>query len=368
MGMGLNTSLFHIYMPIGKKRDARLEISQHLRADVTAVFLTKNLFQTIFSADLVDQRTIDLSNLRFRGIAYNEIAVGYTRPINSAWTVGGRVKLLTGIAFADFEAQNMAVQLGQTNNQININGTLRTAGMAPLADSVNKTSMQAYKNVGVNPFKNLGMAVDIGATYYWKSDLNVFFGVNDLGFINWKNNPLQYTAQVNNAQFSPIKIENGKSTSNIDTISTLFKNGSTVKTTSFISSLTSHWHVGLNWLPKQKYLQWLHTTSMLDFYILQGRFLYPGVTVAATANAGKWGEFSMNTGYNIGRYWRLGAGTSFNWFLGIPWLRFYLFSNDISPLFSAKNLNGIDINLGLNWTFKAKKGREMGTDDTINAR
>lgn len=292
-------------------------------------------------------------------MAWNEIAIGYSQPINNKWTVAGRLKYLTGFAFADFKATNLSADIGPNGNTMQMQATLRTSGFSAISNSAYGQDLSSYQSTSFgNMLSNWGLALDLGASYVIDPKLITFFGVNDLGFINWNNQPLTYSSKGAVADFAPITQTGTDGTikfgSDFSKIKDQLNNNGSLSTQGFLSSVSSHWNGGLQWKPRK----WFHATSLLDFYIVQGVFAYPGLTVAGTLNAGRWAEFSLNSGYNYGRYVRVGAGTSFNWFLGIKPLRFHIFTNNILGYVSAKYLQSADFQVGLSWTWSRKPKKE----------
>ncbi|MBY0244947.1 MAG: hypothetical protein K2Q03_05780, partial [Sphingobacteriaceae bacterium] len=109
--VGFNMSLFHLYFKVGKK-GTRIEVSQRLKTTINTNFINKNLLGALINDGNDLNTTLDMSDSRFRAMSWNEVAFGYTRPINKKWLVGGRLKYLTGIAYSDFSANNMIAKLG----------------------------------------------------------------------------------------------------------------------------------------------------------------------------------------------------------------------------------------------------------------
>ena len=136
---------------------------------ITNTRVPKSLFHFILNGNKFDQ-TIDLSGIDAEVQAVNKIAVSHGREIVvpqltnfvEKFTVGGTVKLLTGLAYSDVV-------------EMDANLTFDSLGVVLNGDS--KT------NVGVGGF---GFAMDIGAAAIINNRLSANFAINNLfGNINW---------------------------------------------------------------------------------------------------------------------------------------------------------------------------------------
>ena len=348
--VGMNISLLHVYLKVGKK-GSRLEISQRVKMSASTNMLNKELFNAFINTSDATNTVIDLSNNRLKTMAWNEVAVGYTRPINNKWTLGGRLKYLTGIAYSDFSSQKLTAKLGPDGNSFNIDSKIRTASLNPISDTAyNNQDLTKYKNDNLASLmlsglgKNNGLGLDAGVNYEIKKGLNVFAGFNDLGFISWKNNPLTYNTKVLLTDFNPIKKNpvTDEYEANFDEFT---KNG-LVTPESFFVALNTQFNIGTTWKP----VKWFHSTALIDAYLVNGTIQYPGITVAGTLNGGNFSEFTMNAGYTQNRLFRIGTGMSIK--AGI--LQMHLFSNNITGLFNAANLQSVDFQFGLSWAWRGK--------------
>lgn len=348
--IGMNISLLHVYIKLGKK-ESRLEFSQRLKMSASTNMINKSLFDALINSSNATNTLIDLSDTRLKTMAWNEIALGYTRPLNDKWTVGGRLKYLTGVAYSDFSSQRLTAKIGPDGNSFDIDSKIRTASLNPISDSAyDNKDLTKYKSDNLESLilsglgKNNGFALDAGISYKIQKGLNVFAGCNDLGFISWKNNPLTYNTKVLLTDFNPIKKNpvTDKYEANFDEFT---KNG-LVTPESFSVALNTQFNIGTTWRP----VKWFHSTALIDAYLVNGTIQYPGITVAGTLNGGDFSEFTMNAGYTQNRLFRIGTGMSIK--AGL--LQMHLFSNNITGLFNAANLQSVDFQFGLSWAWRGK--------------
>ena len=349
--VGVNISLLHLYLKVGKK-GSRLEISQRLKMSTSTNVINKSLFDAFINTSNATNTLIDLSDTRLKSMAWNEIAVGYTRPINTKWTLGGRLKYLSGVAYSDFSSQKLTAKIGSDGNSFDIDSKIRTASLNPISDTAyGNQDLTIYKNDNLGSLilsglgKNNGLALDAGVNYKLKEELNIFAGFNDLGFISWKNNPLTYNTKVTLTDFYPI-IKNPETDEYEANFDKLIENG-IVTPESFSVGLNTQFNIGSTWKP----VKWFHSTALIDAYLVNGAIKYPGITVAGTVNGGDFSEFTMNAGYTQNRSFRIGTGMSIK--AGI--LQMHLFSNNITGLFNAANLKTVDFQFGLSWAWKGKE-------------
>lgn len=123
---------------------------------------------------------------------YMELALGHARNINEKLRVGAKVKVLLGMAYADFDVKNLDLVEDPAELKYKVNGDMHIE--AALMDSKVKYSDkpgEANRIKGFNDMSfgiaGLGLAVDLGATYQLTEDLTLSAGITDLGFINWNS-------------------------------------------------------------------------------------------------------------------------------------------------------------------------------------
>ena len=129
----------------------------------------------------------------FNLLHYREFSAGYTRQLLPELSVGGRAKLLTGIAAIDIKKLNIELHTGSNleylrfivdgeynlSLPVNINNVSDVANIKPLAYFTNGS--------------NIGTAIDLGASYRPIPELELSASIIDLGFIRWKTNATNIT-------------------------------------------------------------------------------------------------------------------------------------------------------------------------------
>ncbi|MEO1256264.1 MAG: DUF5723 family protein, partial [Bacteroidota bacterium] len=130
------------------------------------------------------------------GIAYTELGLGYTHELfileDKKLRVGGRLKFLQGIAHAS-TGENASINMYTDPSSYDLSvvfndATFRTAGLNELEED-----NQVNYVIGFGENQNTGFGVDLGAELEIDDRWNGFLSINDLGFINWRQDVESYT-------------------------------------------------------------------------------------------------------------------------------------------------------------------------------
>lgn len=166
-------------------------VEMNLRSN-TNLALPKSLFG--FMKTIGGQEEYDVSNLGIRSENYVELGLGHSHKINDKLTVGGKVKLLFGLAYADVKANNVKFRMAEDKWAVTGNVEATAAVMNTkftTSDKVDPDDPDRHRIDKLDDFKpglgGFGLAFDLGATYKVMDDLTVSAALTDLGFINWKN-------------------------------------------------------------------------------------------------------------------------------------------------------------------------------------
>lgn len=137
----------------------------------------------------------DIGDINGEVQSFAELAFGHSRQINEKWRVGGKVKLLFGIAEGTLDLNNVTADL-QSDNQwvMTLNGEANVS----MRGFKYKTEVRDYKRGGIYERVNgadvdggglggFGVGVDLGAVYKINEDWEVSASLLDLGFISWSN-------------------------------------------------------------------------------------------------------------------------------------------------------------------------------------
>lgn len=183
-----------------------------LRADVGAS-IPQSMFEYLRRVNNTEDINGSFSNMNFNLNAYAEIGLGYSRQITEKLSVGGRVKVLLGIARAEMAVDNFDIYVDDalTNGDYTELNPYQTYGSA----TVNARVSTIMKGGGLSfdettgqidgfdiDGSNFGIAgagfgIDLGASYKVWDNLTVSAAVLDLGFIKWKEGETTVAAPAN---------------------------------------------------------------------------------------------------------------------------------------------------------------------------
>ena len=181
---------------------------------ITGVTIPQSIFQFVLNGgmtDLTGVNTFSMGGLGGGGYAYSEISGGYSQPINEKWSIGGKFKLLLGLAYAGMNTKNLNIDASTSAWNLNGNFIIDAAGpinMDYLNKSINgKNMMQVVNSFTDGTFNpkelidtsggltntiinailpsGYGAAIDFGFTYKPIENLQISAALTDLGFIYW---------------------------------------------------------------------------------------------------------------------------------------------------------------------------------------
>lgn len=167
----------------------------------------KELFQFAFEGngkEFLGQRA-SLDGFGVNVMSYVEYAVGYNRKVNEKLSVGGRIKLLSGVANVNTRKSKLGIYTDETTFDITIDGSaeVNTAGVKPFYDTL-VDSYNPLKNA--YSFKNFGFAVDLGGSYDLTKKITVTASLLDLGMIKWKTDVANFVSSDVNYQFRGVDL------------------------------------------------------------------------------------------------------------------------------------------------------------------
>jgi len=154
------------------------------------VALPYELFEFMKTAG--DKEHYSISDLGVRTQNYVELALGHSHQITDRLKVGGKMKVLLGLAYADAKVEKL--DLTMNGDEWRVDGDV--VAKAALLDSKfeyddpDKNSPDGRRRVdGIDisgfGIKGFGLAFDLGATYRVMDGLTLSAGLTDIGFISW---------------------------------------------------------------------------------------------------------------------------------------------------------------------------------------
>ena len=178
--------LFNLGFWNEKDRFSTLSISVHV---IESGALPYDMFRFL-KTGTADGSTYSLAGLGARARAYAQVAYGMSVPVGETLRVGGKVKALVGMAYADMVFDRFDVTLNQDKWLVSTDGGLQTSNL-PASRSTQAVSVGELFDFDDLDWRSLrpsgfGAAIDLGATWDVLPWLQLSASVTDLGFLGWK--------------------------------------------------------------------------------------------------------------------------------------------------------------------------------------
>lgn len=162
-----------------------------------AMNLPYDLFE--FAKDLRN-KDYQFDDIGVRAQSFAEVALGHSHQITDDLRIGGKLKVLLGVARADMTISGMTANFTGDNWLVNSGNAEANINMKGIK-FVNTTSDYKGKRGGTYEhvdfgetdidgagISGMGFGIDLGAEYRVIDGLKVSAAVTDLGFIGWNNN------------------------------------------------------------------------------------------------------------------------------------------------------------------------------------
>ena len=320
----------------------------------------RSMFNFLLGGGMTDltggMNTLSLTGFGLGVTAYTEVSGGYSYKVDEHWTIGGKLKVLLGTAYAGMNAKQLNLyantEMWQMNGTMNLDvaGPVDMQQVDQLIDG--KTGMEIYnsitgeggapqidfnKMIDLNNLTNLiipsgyGAALDLGFTWKPVENLQVSAALTDLGVIYW-NRSARYTCSLDSSivkytgagdiEYSEYTDENGTFSTQMlmDTVTDRLKqmlNGVTFANTGnggFLRMTSARLNVGLD----VNFWQNRIGIGVVSATRLYNSRLYEEVTFGLAFRPVNW--FNIAASYSLmnnGKYSNIGAGLSFMPYDGI---------------------------------------------------
>ncbi len=316
-------------------------------------------------------------NLDINLMGYQELAVGYQRNVSEQLSLGGRAKLLFGVANVTTDAFDVKLFTDADTYALRLKENIAMKAAMPnviYVDDQGRLKADGPFSVG-ELFRNPGFGIDFAAEYRFNEQFSAVAAVHDLGFIHWGKNNISMTGQVNDAgQFydNGDFLYNGLSVDELQHIAS-----DDWYRERFLDTLQRYFQVEFASL--EKYNTALNTNLLLrgNFDLnpqnrfsaqVQGRFLGNGFRPALTlAYCGSfWNNLNVCATYTMmpNSYDNLGLGVS----AMIETCNIYLTTNNVIGLFKPMNTSGFNAQMGIVFNLWIPERRyidESGTPDYL---
>ena len=285
---------------------------------------------------------------------YSETAFGYMMKIGRL-SVGGRIKLLSGIAnfstdrsSATLTTDSEYYQLNvATDYRINAGGLVDVKGL--IEDEAFDVSVRDDEFTFNSMFKKMNLGLDLGASMLLLDDkLMVSASIIDLGKIKWKNNPHNFHSS-GTYRFEGVDInevidgEEVTGASSLDSLTTALDFVETNNT--YSTTLPTKMYLSA----KFKAHRFLSTGALVYFEPYRGH-TYSGVAVDLTTHLGRILDFGL-TASQVYKSSNLGAHMA----LKLGPVQIIAVTNNILAIVNPFEHKHVNARFGLNLAFGRKK-------------
>jgi hypothetical protein len=312
---------------------------------------------------------IDLSSLRGDIKYYREIGVGFSKNFTDKLRIGIKGKLLFGIADASIDNKALGISVNSdyshtfdANLAVNISGPVNVyMDSKHNIDSVVFDNNRFKTSSGITDFlsgkKNMGLGMDIGATYDLTDRIVLSASLTDLGFIRWNKDVTNLKAN-NHFEFSGLNmLDYFNGTKTLDEIGNnmldSLKNAFVVSRTK--TSFTTYLPFGISLGGSYNITKQISVGLLSYSRVIEKQFR-EALTLSANINLGNALSTSLSYTAENYQYDNLGAGLAFR--AGIA--QFYLVSDRIPISWNKISDKNTNIILPANWnTFNLRLGMNL---------
>jgi hypothetical protein len=355
--------LFGVGFSIGKDGYVFIDINERIDGNVV---LPGDLFKLALKGneEFVGSR-IDLSSLRGEMKYYHEVGLGYSRNITDRLRIGIKGKLLFGIADVSIDNRSLGIDVNNDyTHLLDADLTVNISGPVTIyKNSKNDIDSIGFddKKIGTTAFlsgkQNMGLGLDIGATYDISDRFKLIASITDLGFIRWKNEVTNLKAK-NQFLFSGLSMDNVlNGTMTFDSVANLM--GESLKNAFKVSDSKRPF---TTWLPFSVTFGGSYNVTeqfsvgLLSYSRVIGKQVREALTLSANINIGN--SLSASLGYTAEnhQYDNLGAGLAFR----AGGTQFYLVTDRIPVMWNRIKNDNSNIILPANWnTFNLRLGMNL---------
>ena len=164
---------------------------------LSGAYIPKEVFTFLKSGQTGEETQYDINKIDAVTQNYIELAFGHAHDINKKVSVGAKLKVLLGAAYAKAHVENMSIYMSDTKWTVTENSTFYGSKGMRFEDKDNgEVDKIKFGNWGLAGF---GLGLDMGVIYRITPLANISFAITDLGFISWNN---CITASNKNKEFT----------------------------------------------------------------------------------------------------------------------------------------------------------------------
>jgi len=306
---------------------------------------------------------LEINGFGPNAINYNEFALGFSRQLTHRLIIGGKFKFLSGNASVESRKSNIKLYTEPDNYTMTLETDLRLNVSAPLKYTYNdKGGINGAEyddsNIASNIIStnNLGMALDMGASYQFNDELKLYASVTDLGFINWRSNTSNLSQQ-GSFVFSGFSLDSVWTNSDYDEAAAIGDSLSefftfTETETKFTTWLNTNIFLGATY-ELTNYMN----VGLLSKTFFYNRKIHQAFTLSANFKPAKWFTGSLSYSIMNREYKNIGLGLG----LKAGPVQFYMLTDYLNAVFWPKNSKAFGMQFGFNFYFGCGKRDNYST-------
>lgn len=354
-GLGINENVFSFGHSIGGNGMFSISYDVKLQSDMR---YSDDLFKLLAygnSAFVGENHPANMDvSINFK--SYREFSFGYQRNITDNLSVGGRAKLLFGLADVSTDVINAKLYTDPETYALRLEENVAVQASLPMVEVLDADGMlnPSFAFRWAELFRNPGVGLDLAGEYHFNDNFGMVLAVNDLGFISWGGNNYQLTSGITEAGQL---YDNGSilfEGLDAEQIESLTSDSQYLER--YLDTLQQYFQLELN--PMGRYTTMLNTNVLLRGYYnvnksnrftaqLQGCFLGSGFRPAMTlAYNGSFGNvFDVCVTYTMlkNSYDNFGLGLGVN--LGV--FNLYATTSNFVSFFDVTNAKTLNAQVGL---------------------
>lgn len=295
-----------------------------------------------------------INNFGTNFMNYQEFAFGLSKQVTHRLFLGARLKILLGTANIDSRKSEIKITTDQDTYALGIDTDIDLNLTGPFTALRDSTGAIDDIQIDTNllPYAvtagNLGVALDMGASYKFNDYFDFFASVTDLGFINWGKNVTNLT-QKETYQFSGLSLDSiGTNYSEIDAVFDSLDRFSKFKESNldYTRMLNAKIYLGATYSPADfMNFGFLSKTSFI------GKTITQAFTLSANFHPIKWFSSSLSYTAANGKYNNFGLGMAVN----AGAFQLYVLTDNLNSALWPKDAKSVAVQVGLNLTFGCGK-------------